>query len=89
MSLVGPGGPLSADLRRVEEALDDLVVLPIRRSPHTLLLGRMHELRHSVTAYDAAYVALAEFLGVSHLTADARLSRAHRPTCPVELLTES
>jgi predicted nucleic acid-binding protein len=78
-----------ADLRRVEEALDDLVVLPIRRSAHTLLLGRIHELRNSVTPYDAAYVALAEFLGVSLLTADARLSRAQGPTCPVELLTES
>jgi predicted nucleic acid-binding protein len=77
----------AADAGRVEEALDDLAVLPIRRYPHTPLLGRIHELRDSVTPYDAAYVALAEALGAVLLTADARLSRAHGPTCPVELVT--
>jgi predicted nucleic acid-binding protein len=44
------------------------------------------ELRENVTAYDAAYVALAEILGVQLLTADARLSRAAGVRCDVELL---
>jgi predicted nucleic acid-binding protein len=79
----------AADADRVEEALDDLAVLPIQRYPHTHLLGRIHELRDSVTPYDAAYVALAEALGAVLLTADARLSRAHGPSCPVELITEA
>jgi len=77
-----------ADTGRVEEALDDLAVLPIERYPHTHLLGRIHELRDSVTPYDAAYVALAETLGAVLLTADARLSRAHGPNCRLELITE-
>ena len=77
-----------ADTGRVEEALDDLAVLPIQRYPHTHLLGRIHELRDSVTPYDAAYVALAEALGAVLLTCDARLSRAHGPNCRLELITE-
>lgn len=78
----------AADPDRVEEALDDLAILPVRRYPHTPLLGRVHELRDSVTSYDAAYVALAETLGATLLTADARLARAHGPTCTVELIAE-
>lgn len=79
----------AADVGRVEEALDDLAALPIRRYPHTQLLGRIHELRDSVTPYDAVYIALAEALGTVLLTADARLSRAHGPRCPVELIIEA
>ena len=79
----------AAEPGRVEEALDDLAILPIRRYPHIPLLGRVHELRDSVTSYDAAHVALAETLGAILVTADARLARAHGPTCPVELVMES
>lgn len=67
-------------------ALADLKVLPVRRAPHRPLLERCWELRDSVTVYDAAYVALAEGLGTTLLTADARLSRAPGLRCDVELL---
>lgn len=49
----------------------------ITRFTHRPLLGRVWKLRDSVATYDAAYIALAETLGVPLLTCDARLGRAH------------
>ena len=72
--------------RRAELALGDLVDLPLRRAAHRPLLHRCWELHHTVTSCDAAYVALAELLGVVLVTADARLSRAPGTTCEVEVL---
>jgi predicted nucleic acid-binding protein len=74
------------DARRADLALADLVSLPMRRAPHNVLLQRCWQLRDNVTMYDAAYVALAEILGVSLLTADRRLSRAAGVRCVVELV---
>jgi predicted nucleic acid-binding protein len=53
---------------------------------HRPLLARCWELRHNLTPYDAAYVALAEALDVALVTADARLSRASGIQCVVEVL---
>ncbi|MGI4896798.1 MAG: type II toxin-antitoxin system VapC family toxin [Janthinobacterium lividum] len=72
--------------RRADLALNDLIDLPLRRAAHRPLLRRCWELHHTVTSYDAAYVALAEVLGVVLVTADARLSRAPGITCQVEVL---
>ncbi|GAB7192349.1 type II toxin-antitoxin system ribonuclease VapC1 [Kineococcus sp. NUM-3379] len=74
------------DARRADLALLDLLEIPLRRAGHRALLPRCWELRHTVTAYDAAYVALAEALDVPLLTADARLAGAPGVTCRVELL---
>ncbi len=74
------------DARRASLALRDLADLPLHRAPHPPLLARVWELRDTVAAYDAAYVALAELLDATLLTADARLSRASGPRCPIELL---
>lgn len=71
---------------RAHQALDDLIDLPLRREGHRALLHRCWELRHTVTSYDAAYVALAEALGVVLVTADGRLSRAPGIACEVEVL---
>lgn len=67
---------------RAEEALDDLAALRLQRYPHDVLLTRIWELRHTVTAYDAAYLALAEVLDAPFLTRDRRLSMSggHRAT---------
>jgi predicted nucleic acid-binding protein len=65
---------------RAENAFDDLAALPLQRYPHDMLLPRIWELRHNATAYDAAYLALAEALDAPLLTRDRRLaaSRGHR-----------
>jgi predicted nucleic acid-binding protein len=72
--------------RRAASALADLVDLPLRRSSHQPFLQRIWELRHVVTPYDAAYVALAEILDAVLVTADARLSRASGFNCQVEVV---
>lgn len=74
------------DSRRAALALADLVDLPLRRSPHRLMLARCWQLRHNLTVYDAAYVALAETLGARLVTADVRLANASGPTCEIEQL---
>jgi len=59
---------------RGAEAIVDLAELPLVRYPHDLLLSRVWELRHNLTAYDALYVALAEALEAPLLTRDRRLT---------------
>ena len=61
---------------RGSAALDDLADLPLTRYPHDVLLPRIWTLRHNLTAYDAAYVALAEALDAPLLTRDRRLAGA-------------
>ncbi len=78
------GGKL--DPRRARLALDDLQAMPIQRVDHTPLVERCWELRDNLTVYDAAYVALAEALQVTLLTADTRLARAPGLRCPIEVV---
>jgi predicted nucleic acid-binding protein len=68
------------------QALEDLADWPLTRYPHDLLLPRMWELRHNVTAYDAAYIALAEALSVPLLTRDAGLASAAGHHAQIELV---
>lgn len=72
--------------RRARQALDDLAAIPIVRAPHQPLLGRIWELKDNLTPYDAVYVALAEELGVSLLSADERLASAPGLRCDVEVV---
>ena len=67
-------------------ALRLLDAFPLRRHPHAPLLARMWALRANLTAYDAVYVALAEALGGTLLTRDARLARAPGSRAPIEVL---
>lgn len=71
---------------RGEEALEDLAAFPITRYPHDALLTRIWELRHNVTAYDAAYLALAEALGAPLVTRDQALASAPGHSARIELL---
>lgn len=75
------------DDRRADLALTDLGALPMRRVPHLPLLGRCWELKDNLTAYDAAYVAVAEAFEATLLTGDRRLARAAGPQCRIEVLT--
>lgn len=67
-------------------ALDTLRQMGVTRYPTVGLLERMWGLRDNLSAYDASYVALAEQLGCSLLTADVRLTRAPGVLCTVTLL---
>jgi predicted nucleic acid-binding protein len=67
-------------------ALLDLADMPLRRHPHTMLLERAWEVRHSLSACDAVYVALAELLDAPLLTCDRRLAEARGHRAVVELL---
>jgi predicted nucleic acid-binding protein len=64
---------LSAD--RGAEALSDFLDLPLTRYPHFILLSRVWQLRHNLTAYDVAYLALAEALDAPLITRDRALAR--------------
>ena len=50
------------------------------------LLQRVWELRENLSVYDAGYVALAESLGCSLVTADGRISRASGVRCPITVV---
>jgi predicted nucleic acid-binding protein len=62
--------------QRGQEALEDLRDLPLSRYPHDFLIPRIWELRATLTAYDAVYVALAELLGAPLLTCDRKIASA-------------
>jgi len=74
------------DVRRAGQAVLDLAAFALVRFPHTPFLGRIWQLRDRLSAYDAAYVALAEELGAPLLTLDARLARAGGHRAKVELV---
>ncbi len=62
-----------------EQALGALSELDVNRYTHELLLPLIWRLRHNVTAYDAAFLALAAALNAPLLTLDARLTRVPLP----------
>jgi predicted nucleic acid-binding protein len=70
---------------RAAEAVDDFRLLAVKRYPHVPLVERVWELRETVTASDAAFVALAEALDAPLVTTDLRLARA--PGLRAQLLT--
>ena len=72
--------------QRGEQALIDFTDFPIIRYPHDLFLSRIWTLCHNVSAYDAAYLALAESLPASLITCDARLAAAPGHRASVELV---
>jgi predicted nucleic acid-binding protein len=67
----------SLPLPEAAAAARDIGAAPLSRTAHRPLLTRVWALRDSITAYDAAYIALAERLDVPLLTCDARLGRVH------------
>jgi predicted nucleic acid-binding protein len=72
---------------RARAALDDLDDFAAVRHAHEPHLRRVWELRGSLSAYDAIYVALAEALSAMLLTCDARLAQAQIPGLTIGLVT--
>jgi predicted nucleic acid-binding protein len=72
--------------RQADNAIEDLLTFPITVYPTAPLLRRSWELRGNVTAYDACYVALAEALDCTLLTADSRLMNAPGTHCRFEIV---
>jgi predicted nucleic acid-binding protein len=71
---------------RAATVVDLLIRFPITRYAHEPLLERIWMLRDAMTAYDAAYVALAQGLDATLLTRDAKLARSARRHAKVELM---
>jgi predicted nucleic acid-binding protein len=70
------GQRIGAD--RCKELLLGLLALPAERYSHKPLIGRIWELRHNFTAYDATYIALAEAMNAVLYTCDEKLLKGHR-----------
>jgi predicted nucleic acid-binding protein len=68
------GGQLSED--RAQDVRTDVEDLAITRYGHQPLADRVWALRRNLTAYDAAFIALAEALEVPLVTCDTRLANA-------------
>ena len=71
---------------RARAALRDLADLPLRRHRHDLLLPAVWALRENATAYDAAYLVLAEALEATLLTCDSRMTAVPGVEVEVEVL---
>jgi len=63
--------------------------MPIQRWRHEPLLPRIWALRHTATAYDAAYLAPAETLGLPLPTLDARLARSLGHAARIDLVEKT
>ena len=74
-------GLISAD--QAVQAHADLLDLSIELWPYDLLAERVWELRKNLSAYDAAYVAVAELAGAPLVTLDARIASAPGVRCAV------
>jgi predicted nucleic acid-binding protein len=70
-------------VQRAEEALGDLLDLPVTRYPHLPFLERMWELRGNVNASDSVFVALAESLRADLVTTDRALGGAPGVTATI------
>jgi predicted nucleic acid-binding protein len=71
--------------KRAGEAIEDIAALRITRYAPVLLLQRIWRLRQNLSAYDAAYVALAEKLQAPLITRDQRMAAAPGHTALVEV----
>lgn len=74
------------DRTEATQAVEDLEAWPGERYGHRLLLSRAWGLRDTVRGWDAMYVALAEALEATLITADRRLASAPGPECRIEVV---
>lgn len=74
---------------RGERALARALQLPMDTHPHEDLVPTAWRLRDRCSAYDALYVALAQILDATLLTADTRLARAVAGICRAQVVNSS
>ncbi len=67
-------------------ALEHFSLLDLNRYSHDTFLRRIWALKENITAYDAAYVALAEALDAPLVTGDRKLAKSPRIQAAIELL---
>ena len=70
---------------RAEQAIDDLLDLRIHRYSQTVFLPHIWRLRSNLSAYDAAYVSLAESLSATLLTRDTRIAAFSGHSAAIEV----
>ena len=75
---------LTAD--RAAAVIEDFQSIRIFRYPHRIFLDRIWQLRSNMTAYDAAYVAVAETIGAPLLTTDKRLASTSNHSAQIEFI---
>ncbi|HEX6467802.1 MAG TPA: type II toxin-antitoxin system VapC family toxin [Streptosporangiaceae bacterium] len=75
--------------KRARQAFEDLGSFDLERVAHTSLLPRIWELRDNCTAYDAAYIALAELFRVPLVTCDGKMAGASGARCTFEVFQPS
>jgi predicted nucleic acid-binding protein len=73
------GGKITT--QRGGDAIDVLRLLEMDVVPAEQVLGRVWELRSNITAYDAAYVAIAEMHRCPLVTTDLKLVASTGPEC--------
>ena len=76
----------SIAVERADESLEDLADLRLRRYPHDFLLPRIWGFRATLSAYDAAYVALAELLDAPLVSCDRKIASASGHHANVEVM---
>ena len=72
-------------VHRADQAVNELFNLRITRYPHFVFLPEILRRRHNLSAYDAAYVVLAQKLGAALVTRDHKLASAAGHTAAVEV----
>jgi len=70
---------------RAQQAIQDLGDMRVTRYPHFIFLPKIWRHRHNLSAYDSAYLVLAEQLGAILITRDARFAAWAGRAVPVEV----
>lgn len=76
------------DRTAASQAVEDVRLWPGERFGQRSLLPRAWDLRDRVRSWDALYVALAEALGATLVTLDARLARLDGLECQIDVVGE-
>lgn len=79
------GGKVSS--ARAEDAVDALALVALDVVPTAQILGRIWQLRSALSAYDAAYVAVAGAHDCPLVTVDARLAKPGAVGCEIRVVS--